>query len=581
MSSVLPDIRGIPSTIEFDEPSSTSRVLLVEDDGREATLIREMLRSTWTEGLVITHVERLSDATQELLDHGSSCVLLDLTLPDGDGLLALDHVRTAAPDAPVVVLGEERDEAIALQAVARGAQDYLVKSEINPALLRRSVKLSIERKRSEVQLAHQALHDPLTGLPNRALFLDRLGVALDRARRTSASVAVLFLDVDNFKEINDTLGHAAGDELLTGLAHRLRAMLRPMDTVARFAGDEFTFLFEELESEREVVLIAERISRAASLPLMLEGRESHITVSIGIAMVSDPSATPETMIREADVAMYRAKELGRSRWELFDEASRQRATDRLELETALRHAVERSELRVLYQPKVAIHDRSAVVGFEALVRWEHPERGLISPSEFIPLAEETGLVLAIGEYVLDEALRKIGRWRIARPELTMSVNLSFRQLEDTGLVSMLNGAIRTSRADPAALCLEVTEGAVNHNPEAAARMLQALKAVGVQLAIDDYGIGYSSLTELRSLPIDTIKIHESFVRDLDGDPNEAPLVRAVVELGHALGISVVAEGVETDTQLARLREVGCDGAQGYLFGAPVSEHEAEELLEEG
>jgi diguanylate cyclase (GGDEF)-like protein len=563
------------------EQSSAIRVLLVEDNGRQATLIREMLRSTWTEGLVITHVERLGDATQELLDHGSSCVLLDLTLPDGDGLLALEHVRTAAPDAPVIVLGEQQDEGIALQAVQRGAQDCLVKSEINPALLRRSVKLAIERKRSEVQLAHQALHDPLTGLPNRALFLDRLGVALDRARRTSASVAVLFLDVDNFKEINDTLGHAAGDELLVGLAHRLRAMLRPMDTVARFAGDEFTFLFEDLESEREVVLIAERISRAAGVPLMLEGREANITVSIGIAMVGDPTATPETMIREADVAMYRAKELGRSRWELFDEASRQRATDRLELETALRHAVERSELRVLYQPKVTLDDRSAVIGFEALVRWEHPERGLISPSEFIPLAEETGLVLAIGEFVLAEALGQIGRWRIARPELTMSVNLSFRQLEDTGLVSMLNGAIRTSRADPAALCLEVTEGAVNHNPEAAARMLQALKAVGVQLAIDDFGTGYSSLTELKSLPIDTIKIHESFVSDLGGDPKEAPLVRAVVELGHALGIAVVAEGVETDAQLARLRELGCDGAQGYLFGAPVSEHEAEALLNGG
>jgi diguanylate cyclase (GGDEF)-like protein len=579
MSSVLTDKGGIPSVTALGEQSSASRVLLVEDNGREATLMREMLRSTWTGGLVITHVESLGDATQELLDHGSSCVLLDLTLPDGDGLLVLEHVRTAAPDAPVVVLAEQQDEGIALQAVQRGAQDYLVKSEINPALLRRSVKLAIERKRSEVQLAHQALHDPLTGLPNRALFLDRLGVALDRVRRTSASVAVLFLDVDNFKEINDSLGHAAGDELLIGLAHRLRAMLRPMDTVARFAGDEFTFLFEDLESEREVVLIAERISRAASVPLMLEGREASITVSIGIAMVGDPTATPETMIREADVAMYRAKELGRSRWELFDEASRQRATDRLELETALRHAVERSELRVLYQPKVTLDDRSAVIGFEALVRWEHPERGLISPSEFIPLAEETGLVLAIGEFVLAEALVQIGRWRIARPELTMSVNLSFRQLEDTGLVSMLNGAIRTSRADPAALCLEVTEGAINHNPEASARMLQALKTVGVQLAIDDFGTGYSSLTELKSLPIDTIKIHESFVSDLGGDLNEGPLVRAVVALGHALGITVVAEGVETDTQLASLRELGFDGAQGFLFGAPVSEHEAEALLD--
>jgi diguanylate cyclase (GGDEF)-like protein len=561
--------------------SAPTRVLLVEDDPREATLIREMLRSMWAEGLVFSHVERLADATRELLDHGASCVLLDLSLPDADGLVALEHIHTSAPDAPIVVLAGDGDEELAVRAVQRGAQDCLLKPEIHPVGLRRAVKLAIERKRSELQLAHQALHDPLTELPNRALFMDRLGVALDRSRRTSASIAVLFLDVDNFKTINDSLGHAAGDQLLVGLAHRLRAMLRPMDTVARFGGDEFTFLFEDLESEREVVLIAERVSRTAGLPILLDDRETALTVSIGIAMVTDPSVPPETVIRESDAAMYRAKELGRSRYELFDEASRQRASERLEMETALKHAVERSELRVLYQPKVALGTRSDVIGFEALVRWEHPERGLISPSEFIPLAEETGLVLAIGEYVLTEALRQVKRWRITNPNVTIAVNLSFRQLQDTGLVSMLNGALRASRVEPGALCLEVTESAVTHNPELAGRMIEALKGIGVRLAIDDFGTGYSSLATLKQLPIDTLKIDQSFVHSLDSDPDEAQLVGAVIDLAHALGLSVIAEGVETDAQLARLRELGCDGAQGFLFGRPLPAHEAEALLVDG
>jgi diguanylate cyclase (GGDEF)-like protein len=559
------------------QPSPT-RVLLVEDDPRDAILVREMLGATWTEGLVFTHVERLGEAIQELVDHSASCVLLDLTLPGVHGLEALGHVRTAAPDVPIVVLSLYSDEETAIAAVQAGAQDYLIKPEVHPSLLRRAVRYAIERNRSEVQLAYQALHDPLTGLPNRALFLDRLGVALDRSRRTDASVGVMFLDVDNFKLVNDALGHAVGDRVLVALAGRLRAMLRPMDTVARFGGDEFTFLFEDLGDEREVVLIAERISRAAGLPVKLEDREVDVTVSIGIAMVADPSIPRETVIREADAAMYRAKELGRSRYELFDEASRLRAMERLELETALRHAVERSELRVHYQPKVALDGSQEVIGFEALVRWEHPERGLIEPADFIPLAEETGLVLPIGEFVLDEALRQIGRWRRSKPDITMSVNLSFRQLEDAGLVPMLRSAITASGTEPEALCLEVSENAVTHDAELAVGVIQALKSIGVSLAIDDFGTGYTSLSSLKAMPVDVIKIHQSFVSELDSEPADGGLMAAVVELAHALGLRAVAEGVETSAQLAALQALGCDGAQGYLFGRPLPAAEAEALL---
>jgi Amt family ammonium transporter len=553
---------------------------LIEDDPRTALLISELLRSSWATGLVFVHAERLSDAAQELLDRGASVVVLDTSSASSpeDPLLNVDQVRTAAPDVPIIVLSDHIDEEIGVRAIRAGAQDYLFKSDLTAARLSRSVRFAIERKRSEVQLAHRALHDPLTGLPNRALFLDRLGVALDRSRRTNGAVAVLFLDVDNFKQVNDSLGHAAGDQLLAVLADRLRAMLRPMDTVARFGGDEFTLLFEDLDGEREVVLVAERISRAARVPIRLEDNEVTITVSIGIAMVDDPSVPPDTVIREADAAMYRAKERGRSRYELFDEASKMRATKRLELEAELRHAVENSELRVHYQPRFALNGEKKMTGFEALVRWEHPERGLIAPAEFIPLAEETGIVIPIGEYVLDSALRELAGWQIAQPDLTISVNLSPRQLEDTGLASMLTSALRTAGLEPAALCLEITESALGHNPEVAIRTLQALKAVGVRIAIDDYGTGAASLESLKRMPIDMLKLHESFVSGLNGNPGAASIAGAVIELAHALGLSVVAEGVETDLQLGELRSLGCDAAQGFFLCQPVSGERASAIV---
>jgi EAL domain-containing protein (putative c-di-GMP-specific phosphodiesterase class I) len=287
------------------------------------------------------------------------------------------------------------------------------------------------------------------------------------------------------------------------------------------------------------------------------------------------------VIREADVAMYRAKELGRSRFELFDEASRHRAMQRLELETALRHAVERSELRVHYQPKVSIDGNAAVAGLEALVRWQHPERGLIGPDQFMPLAEETGLSLAIGEYVLGQALRQLSRWRRSKPNVSIAVNLSVGQLEDAGLASVLAAALRSSGIDPGALWLEVTERALARNQEAAIRALQSLKAMGLRIAIDDFGTGSSSLQSLKRWPVDMLKIHESFVAGLGSDPEEGPIVAAMVALGHALGLSVVAEGVETDAQLTALRSLGCDGAQGFLFGRPVPEEEVNALLVAG
>ncbi|HWF75367.1 MAG TPA: EAL domain-containing protein [Solirubrobacteraceae bacterium] len=553
------------------------RVLLVDSDRRDALLLTELLRARWSEGLVIANAEQFEDAARELIEYGASCVLLSIHSAGDLGPLAYMH--TSVPDIPIVVVADRTEEALGVSAMRAGAQDYLIRNELNPDMLGRAISYAVERNRSEVRLAHQALHDPLTGLPNRALFLDRLAVALDRSQRTGAGLAVFFLDIDNFKSINDTRGHAAGDRLLEGMAERLRTMLRPMDTVARFGGDEFTFLFEELASEREALLIAERISHTVAFPIRLDDGDASITVSIGIAMAGGPGVAAETVIREADAAMYRAKAHGRACYELFDESLRQRGMERIEMEAALRGAIERSELRVHYQPKVSLNGSSRLVGFEALVRWDHPERGLIAPSEFMPLAETTGLVLPIGEFVLEAALRELTRWRETKPDVTLSVNLSARQLGDAGLAAALARSLDASGTDPGAVCLEVSEADLTGDLDVARQVLHRLKATGVTLAIDDYGTGHTSLSNLKRLPVDAIKIHESFVDELGRDPDQASIVNAIVELAHALGFGTVAEGVETAVQLEQLRRLGVDGAQGYLFGRPAPADEAEALLD--
>ena len=562
-----------------------ARMLLVQDDPRAATMIVEMLRAVWPSGLLVTQAHHVPDAVQELTDHGATCVLLALALaPDASKPLApLQELSLAAPETPVIVVSDSGDDEVGVAAVMAGAQDHLLTSELTPALLARSVRYAVERKHSEVRLTHQALHDPLTGLPNRILFLDRLSVALDRSRRIGLAPAIMFLDVDSFKVVNDSLGHAAGDRLLAVLADRFRTLLRPMDTVARIGGDEFTFLFEGLDGEGEAVTIAERISQAAGLPVALGAPEGDtaVSVSIGIAMIEDPAVSLDDAIRDADAAMYRAKDLGGARAELFQERARGRVVQRRsaqDAQDALRTAIRSSQLRVHYQPRVSINGQTGLVGFEALVRWEHPERGLIAPAEFVPLAEETGLIVPLGEWVLHQALNQVHRWRQSRPGMTISVNVSRRQLQDPQLVSRLTEMMADSGADPSVLWLEVAEDTVVGDPEPAARALAGLSELGVKLAIDDFGLGRSSLHSLRHLPIDMLKIHRSFVSGLGSGPDGNAIVGAVVDLGHALGLSVIAEGVETDNQLAHLRDLGCDGAQGFLFSQPVPEAGVCDLL---
>lgn len=426
----------------------------------------------------------------------------------------------------------------------------------------------------------QLLRDPLTGLPSRVLFLSRLKASLERLRRRPGGrVAVLFLDLDRFKVINDSLGHPCGDKLIVAVAERLRHALGRQETLARFGGDEFAILCEDIEDPQDAIAVAERVLKSFGLPFTLEQSEAVTTASLGIAVTASVDQEGDDLIRDADAAMYRAKEQGGGRYLLFDEVTRTRALQRLEMEHALRRALERDEFRVFFQPEVSL-DTEEIIGLEALVRWEHPERGLLTPGAFIALAEETGLIVPIGRWVLSEACRLAQRWQVARAHdapLTLRVNVSARQLADD-LPHTVAGVLAESQMDPATLCLEVTESVLIEDPDSSATTLSALKALGVQLAIDDFGTGYSSLAYLRRFPVDCLKIDRSYIRGLPHSPEDTAIVAAVVDLAHALSLSVTAEGVESTDQLVNLRARGCDTAQGFLFARPEPPEVIEHLL---
>jgi diguanylate cyclase (GGDEF)-like protein/PAS domain S-box-containing protein len=437
-----------------------------------------------------------------------------------------------------------------------------------------------ERKRAEAELAHQALHDPLTGLPNRLLFIDRLQVALAHLGRRDGAVAVLFLDLDRFKLINDSHGHDVGDQVLMEMAGRLRGLLRPSDTLSRFGGDEFTILCEDVSSDEDAVVVAERVAEALAEPFPLADREVFLSASIGIALGRDRAMSAGALLRDADAAMYGAKERGRSRYAIYDGAMRLRGAERLETETALRRAIERGELRLHYQPEVDLATGRAV-GVEALVRWAHPERGLVAPGEFIPVAEDTGLIVPIGEWVLREACRQARAWQgeYGDAPLRMAVNLSGRQLADDNLHDAVAGALADADLPPELLCLEITESAVTEDPQRAQATLRALKRLGVRLAIDDFGVGFSSLSQIRQLPAaDEIKIDRSFIAGLGRNREDEAIVASVISLAQSLEVETIGEGVESAEQADRLRELGCDHAQGFHFARPGPAAEAGKVL---
>lgn len=681
------------------------RVLLVDDDEEDYLLTRGMLAEVRLAEYVLEWVSTYEDALATFETKGHDVYLIDYRLGRRDGLQLLQDVIERGCQAPLIMLTGLTDEDLDARAMRAGASDYLVKGEITPRTLERSIRYSIERKRGELallkneevlratiestadgilvvdeggrvayanarfaemwhipkellatedddqllafvleqlkspeafltkvkelygtlnedldllwfkdgrvferyslplrtegsaagrvwsfrditqrreleeQLKHQAFHDSLTGLANRARFADRLEVALLRSTRQPKPVAVLFMDLDNFKSVNDSLGHGVGDRLLVQVAERVPGCLRPGDTVARFGGDEFTFLLEDADV-RDAVPIAKRILSELRTPFVIDDREFFIRASIGIAVSNETRRDTEELVRAADVAMYAAKARGKNRYEIYEQTMHTATVERLELLRDLEKALDRQEFLVYYQPIVSISTQR-VAGFEALVRWQHPKRSMILPTRFISLAEECGVISPLGRWVLLEACRRATEWcatgSVGSGSI-ISVNVSAAQLQQATFVSEVASILRETGLDPSRLVLEITESTMMQDPVWTANTLTQLKGLGLRIAIDDFGTGYSSLSSLRQFPFDILKIDKSFIDRVAESTPEQKLARTIIDLGKTLNVQVIAEGIESPEQVSSLRSLGCDLGQGFYFARPMSTADVTEFL---
>jgi len=556
-------------------------VLLVEDNPGDARLVFELVGEVDPAGFEINHVSRLSEAMSFLESGEQDIVLLDLSLPDAHGLRTVKEILSHFPALPIVVLSGMDDEDIAVQAVQAGAQDYLVKGMGDGNLLIRSLRYSIERKQTEERLSYLAQFDHLTGLANRTLFNERLAQAITWADRNDHLVALLFLDLDHFKAINDTLGHNAGDRLLISVADRLKGCVRKTDMVSRFGGDEFTIILEGLSSAKDAASVAHKILETLLPPFDLDGHEVYVTASLGISIYPLDGGTTVEMLRYADTAMYRAKEEGRNTYQYFTADMNKRAFEMLAFRNSLHKALDNEEFVLHYQPLVDLRSLR-IIGTEALIRWNHPQYGLVYPGRFISLAEETELIIPIGEWVLRTACARCKQWNDqGHGPMGISINLSARQFRQRELPHVVDSILAETGLEPQLLSLELTEGSLMEDTHVASGMLFMLKEMGVRISIDDFGTGYSSLSYLKRFPIQTLKIAQTFVVDITKDSDSAAIAAAIIALSHSLHLDVIAEGVETREQLLFLQEQGCDIVQGNFISFPIPADDLESLLEEG
>jgi diguanylate cyclase (GGDEF)-like protein len=549
------------------------RVLLVDKEEQDCVLTRQLLSQAGGRGFVLEWIPGYEGALETMRRNAHDVYLLDYRLGERTGLELLREAIYDGCKAPMIMLTPQADLSIDTEAIKAGAADSLVKDQINGTLLERSIRYAIERKRADERMAYLAQFDSLTGLANRTLFKELLSLALARAERNGTHLALMFLDLDRFKVINDSLGHDGGDQVLKIVAERLRSRTRKSDTVARLGGDEFTVVLEGIHTAHDASLVAQELIDIVSLPITVQEQELFVTPSIGIAIYPQYGKDAESLIKNADMAMYRAKRQGRNTYRFYTTDTDGKASKNLALDSSLRRALDRGEFLLYFQPQVEVETRQ-VIGVEALLRWQHPERGMIYPEEFIPLAEENGMIVPIGEWVLRSACNQNKAWQQAglKP-VYMGVNLSARQFRQKSFIAMVAAIIEESQLDPKYLDLELTESLLFESNGASASRLADLKSLGINISIDDFGTGYSSLSYLKCFPISTLKIDKSFVGDIPKNTEDAAIASGMIALAHGLQVKVTAEGVETQAQLDFLRDRGCDFIQGHFITPPVPEQE--------
>ncbi|HEX6997174.1 MAG TPA: EAL domain-containing protein [Gammaproteobacteria bacterium] len=554
------------------------RILLVEDDSDDAEFLRMCVGRASARPVDIVRVERLKEATAALGRDRFDVVLLDLHLPDATGSECVEQIQKADPQVPIVVLSGQADEDYAVEILNRGVQDYLVKWEGDGRIILRAIRYAIERKRSESKLNYLARYDSLTGIPNRQYLRDQLERATTRALRNREKMGLLFLDLDRFKMVNDTLGHQLGDDLLRAVVGRLKQSIRAGDLLARLGGDEFAVLLEDVEGPLEIESVARTLVACFEQPFELGHRQVSVTASIGITLFPMDNVDPLALLNNADIAMYQAKERGRNTFKFFTQSMHEEILRYHRLETDLKNALANEQFYLVYQPQIALGDRR-VHAVEALLRWRHPERGTVGPEEFIGVAEESGQIVPIGLWVLEEACRQIKEWeRAGLPLPRVAVNVAPVHFHQPDFHRQIKKTLQRYAVDPSLIELELTERSLMEDTDGVRACLAGLKEIGVRLAIDDFGTGYSCLSYLRSFPIDVLKIDRSFVSDLDTSSDDQAICGVILSMAQRLSLAAVAEGIETEQQLEFLERHGCDLGQGYYFSPPVSPAEVAVML---